>query len=123
MELSYIMLIIMVHWVADFVMQNEEWALNKSKDNEALLKHTITYSIMWFFALLPYFGLGDILLFTLITFLAHTITDYFTSRWVSGKFQRKEMGSEIPNLGAFSCIGADQVLHYVQLFITFKIIF
>ena len=29
----------------------------------------------------------------------------------------------IPNLGAFSVIGFDQVLHYIQLIITWKLIF
>lgn len=125
MELSYVMLIIIIHWVADFVMQDEEWALNKSKSDRALLKHTTTYSIIWFFALIPFPELDwtGMVLFTLITFTAHTLTDYFTSVWVSKKFEKGELGSSVPNLGAFTYIGADQVLHYVQLLVTFKIIF
>jgi hypothetical protein len=56
----------------------------------------------------------------LITFVAHTVTDYFTSKAVSKKFAKNELGSSVPNFGAFSYIGFDQVLHYVQLILTWE---
>lgn len=59
------------------------------------------------------------LLFFLITFVTHTITDYITSRIVSKKFANKHLGSPIPNFGAFSMIGFDQVIHYGTLFLTY----
>jgi hypothetical protein len=57
--------------------------------------------------------------FVFITFVLHTTTDYYTSRIVSKKFANNHYGSPIPNFGAFSIIGFDQVLHYVQLFLTY----
>jgi hypothetical protein len=42
---------------------------------------------------------------------------------VSKKFADHYYGSPIPNFGAFSTIGFDQVLHYVQLIITWWFIF
>jgi len=55
-------------------------------------------------------------LFFLITFVAHTITDYFTSRlnsklWAEGKVH-----------WFFVSIGFDQILHYIQLFSTYQIL-
>jgi hypothetical protein len=54
-----------------------------------------------------------------LTFLCHFITDYITSRIVKKRFEDKYYGSPIPNLGAFTVIGFDQVLHYAQLFLTY----
>jgi hypothetical protein len=133
MTLTEIFFIIIVHWIADFIFQAEEWATNKSKSNLALLKHVSTYSTIWVFASCILLGIGsktgttqwyvyNSLLFSLITFICHFITDYFTSRIVSRKFANKHFGSPIPNFGAFTIIGIDQVLHYVQLFLTYKMI-
>lgn len=122
--MSVFILIIVLHWVADFVFQAESWSLGKSKTWTPLLKHTITYSSLW---LVPtWIMTGDwinSLLFVVITFVAHTITDYFTSRVVSKKFANNYYGSPIPNFGAFSTIGFDQVLHYTQLILTWYWLF
>ena len=131
MTLIEIFAIIIVHWVADFVFQDEKWALGKSKDTWILLKHTSCYSfILFVFGLIFYFpfnfngiSLWLISIFTLITFVTHTITDYFTSRIVSKKFKNNQLGSAIPNFGAFTIIGFDQVLHYIQLFLTYYLLF
>jgi hypothetical protein len=122
-EQEIFLFIIIVHWIADFVLQDEAWALGKSKAWAPLLKHTMTYSAFWFIPVL--LVTNDLLgttLFVLITFVAHTITDYFTSRIVSKRFENKHFGSAIPNFGAFSTIGADQVLHYIQLVYTWNLL-
>lgn len=116
--------IVVIHWIADFIFQAEEWSLGKSKTIAPLLKHTVTYSSIWFIAIwLISFDLKSSILFTIITFIAHTITDYFTSRIVSKKFAEGYYGSPIPNFGAFSTIGFDQVLHYIQLILTWSFLF
>ena len=113
-----------MHWVADFIFQAEKWSLGKSRSWVPLLKHTATYSLLW---LLPvWFITGDLegaFVFVVITFALHTVTDYYTSRIVSKKFAKGYYGSPIPNFGAFSTIGFDQVLHYVQLICTWKLLF
>lgn len=112
-------IIILTHWIADFIFQDEKWALGKSKNWSDLLSHTGTYSVLWTIPILWFtHSIGITLLFVLITFLAHTATDYVTSRIVSKKFAKGEYGSPIPNLGGFSVIGFDQVLHYTQLYLT-----
>ncbi len=128
-------IIVLIHWIADFIFQAEEWATNKSKYNSALLMHTVTYSVVWLFGATFLFSepcdlsavgycadVTKILKFVGITFVAHTITDYFTSRVVSRKFANHEYGSPIPNTGAFTVIGFDQVLHYAQLFLTYHLL-
>ena len=135
MKIAFILIVI--HYIADFIFQAEDWAINKSKSNSALLKHTGTYTLVFFFFFanwcvycnhISHVTASDmgwdwrVLLFFPITFVAHTITDYITSRWVSGKFKRNHLGSPIPNFGAFSSIGFDQVLHYAQLFLTYHLL-
>lgn len=124
-SLKIIFVIILTHWVADFIFQDEKWALGKSKNIFDLLDHTFVYSFI--FGLVMCFFLGDVnvyypTLFAIITLILHTITDYFTSRLVSKKFEKKEYGSSIPNIGAFTYIGFDQLLHYIQLFGTYYIL-
>ena len=52
MTLIEIFSIIIIHWIADFIFQDEKWALGKSKNWSDLLKHTFTYSFIWFFILI-----------------------------------------------------------------------
>jgi hypothetical protein len=115
--LTEIFTIIIIHWIADFVFQTDKQAKGKSKNWHDLLSHTFSYSIIWFAVGCILFLLGIISinfpLFILITFISHTITDYFTSRlnsklWSQGKVHH-----------FFVSVGFDQVLHYVQLFLTY----
>ena len=121
MTLIEIFVILITHWVADFICQDEQWALGKSKNWRDLLKHTTTYSALWWVPMmfmLPIYGS----VFVCVTFIFHTATDYFTSRIVSKKFENKHYGSTIPNFGAFTVIGLDQLLHYFQLFTTYYLL-
>lgn len=122
--MNIFILIIVTHWIADFIFQSESWATNKSKSNSALLKHTFTYSWIWLIAVFVFTGdAKHSLLFAAVTFALHTATDYVTSRIVSKRFSDGIYGTPIPNVGAFSLIGFDQVLHYLQLIITYHLVF
>lgn len=126
MSVVEILTIIFVHWFADFLMQDEKWAIGKSKNNQDLTMHVLMYSTIWFLVANTYiigFKANELLyLFAPITFICHWVTDYFTSRIVSKKFANNEYGSPIPNIGAFTIIGTDQFLHYAQLFITYQLL-
>jgi hypothetical protein len=149
MSLTVIFSIIFIHWVADFVLQTDKQAKGKSKNWSDLLSHTGTYSLVWLLAGLIYLGytfidneiqptsnLIPIILFPLITFICHTITDYFTSKlnsrlWNEATFWQNSFNKE--KYGEAYCskmsgkythnffvsVGFDQVLHYLQLFLTF----
>lgn len=134
MTLIEIFIFIIGHFIADFVLQDVEWAENKSTSNEALLMHTVTYSLFWLLLALGIdvyvhvttgywaFEVLSVQKFVFYTFIFHTYTDYITSRIVKRKFEKKQYGTHLPNLGAFTVIGFDQVLHYLQLFITYKLL-
>jgi len=115
--------IMFFHWVCDFVLQTHWQATNKSKNNYALSLHVFTYSLGMLLpiSVLYYLECGNIFYsillgfyFSIISFIVHWITDYFTSRLNSFLYQK----GDIHNF--FVSIGADQFLHYSQLFITFN---
>lgn len=73
-------------------MQDEKWALGKSKNWDDLTKHTTVYSLLWLVPssiMLNDFRLA--VLFVLITFIFHTVTDYITSRIVSKRFEKERI--------------------------------
>ena len=120
MSLIEIFGIIIIHWIADFILQTDKQAKGKSSSWKDLLSHTFYYSLFWMFCGVAFSGWFDLklsVLFCLITFTAHTITDYFTSRlnsklWKDGKTHL-----------FFVSIGFDQILHYAQLFVSYYILF
>lgn len=118
--LSFILAVsvVIAHYFADFVWQDEKWAIGKRTSIKLLLKHTITYSVVLTGLLLGVLWIKPLYIFYffLFNFIAHTIVDYFTSKVVGKKFDEKHFGSNIPNFGAFSMIGLDQLIHYICLF-------
>lgn len=126
LTLTEIFAIIIIHWIADFVLQTDKQAKGKSKNWDDLLSHVLSYSSVWGVFIPLYFRViegVDIItalqfgyIFSTITFIAHTTTDYFTSRlnsklWAAGKVHE-----------FFVSIGFDQILHYVQLFLTYYLL-
>ena len=127
LNLIEIFVILTTHFIGDFVLQTNKQAQGKSKNWNDLLAHTFTYSSMWVFAsclLIGYANKGQTtqwyvihsLLFAFITFIAHTATDYFTSR-LNSKLWAK---GDVHNF--FVSVGFDQVLHYLQLFLTYYLL-
>lgn len=115
MSLVIIFGVLFSHFIGDFVLQTDWQAKNKSTNNKALISHTLTYTLVWLVLGLCFYwdNLYSVLLFCLITFLAHTLTDYITSR-INTKLWKK---GDVHNF--FVSVGFDQVLHYIQLFLTF----
>lgn len=117
----YVLLaLLLIHWFADFVLQTHKQATEKSTSNRQLTMHVLVYSGIWmlvcnFYSVLT--GNYKIMaLFPIITFICHWITDYFTSRLNSYLYKK----GDIHNF--FVSVGFDQILHYVQLLITFQIL-
>lgn len=121
MSLSIILWMMLIHWVADFVMQSNEDAINKNKSIRHLTNHINDYISVWFIAFAILLIREDVgIIFTIsflvITYIAHWITDYFTSKLVTYYFSNKN------NHNGFVVIGFDQILHYLQLFLTYKLL-
>jgi hypothetical protein len=125
LSITIILWIVLFHYIFDFVFQPETWAINKSKSFLTLNKHVGLYGLMW----LPVayfvfkFTLSESIVFAFVTYILHLGTDYISSKIVSKKFANKQLGDPIPNLGAFSMIGLDQVFHYFSLFSTYYVIY
>jgi len=117
MSYTTIMTVIAMHWVADFVLQTDWQAKNKSKDNFALLFHVITYTICIFVCgilLLPLELTAQNIkiweLWALANGVVHFGVDYVTSRinthlWNQGRVH-----------DFFVMVGFDQLIHYACLF-------
>lgn len=115
-----ILLLIFTHWVADFILQTDEMALNKSKSNYWLFIHVLVYSTVFLAPLivikLPYWYGVENVAFIFITFICHFITDYITSR-ITSKLYKEDKRHWF-----FVMIGFDQFLHYTQLILTYSIL-
>ena len=110
-------LILIVHFLADFALQTHEQATKKSSEIKWLLYHITTYTFVWsitFFILPIREGLYNFYgwwIFTLLIFLTHFLTDFITSRigkpfWKNNDFHN-----------GFVVVGADQVVHYITLWV------
>lgn len=121
MKLEIVLVILFTHWVADFVCQTDKMAQGKSKNWFDLLSHTAVYSsVFWvvcpfIFGDNPNWALNCCLFFG-ITFVCHTITDYFTSRLNSKLWAEKKVH------WFFVSVGFDQFLHFAQLLITYQLL-
>lgn len=127
MTTTEIILILAIHWFADFVLQTDKQAKGKSKNWSDLLAHTLTYSAVWVIPICLMIGVKNpaestsfyvFMTFAFVgtTFVIHTIQDYITSRinaklWADGKVHL-----------FFVSIGFDQLLHYIQLILTYQLL-
>lgn len=114
-----LMVILIVHWFGDFVLQTDEQAKGKSNSWKFLLFHTVVYSTCFWIASIVYIAVtGNYNMGWLapITFIFHTFTDYYTSR------VNAQLYSEGKTHQFFVSVGFDQLLHFAQLIITYQIL-
>lgn len=112
-----VLVILFLHLVCDFFLQSREMANNKSKSIYWLSAHVLTYCVPWLLILSFFFEFSLAIKFVVITFVGHFITDYITSKLTTHYYEKKKIGM------FFNIIGIDQFLHYIQLLVTFKILF
>jgi len=120
MSIYIILYFLLIHWFADFVMQADDDAKNKSKNIRNLLNHTAIYAQIMTaasFVFLITSSLMNVLIFGLVMFISHTTIDFFTSRINSKLYAANK------NHLFFTSIGFDQWLHYLVLFGSLDLIF
>lgn len=151
MTVIYVLLV--AHFVGDFICQSDWMAINKSKDWHALASHVFTYAGVLSLVLAAWIVLSlndttttaNLLSFVFINAAAHFAQDAITSRINSRLwFFRMHEGAwrhvDVPTVRGtalegerlynpfvfeggnrhwfFVAIGADQLLHYITLFVT-----
>lgn len=109
MELYILILIFLAHFIGDFILQTDDMAKNKSKDNMALTYHIAMYSLPFIILFGP--------IYAVINGLLHWVIDFTTSR-ISSKLYQK---GDIHNF--FVVIGFDQFLHMTCLVGTYWYLF
>ncbi len=101
-----LIILIFIHWFADFCLQTDKVAQGKSKSNLVLLQHVSIYS-----APMLIFGWK----FALVNLVLHFITDWFSSRATSYLWQKGDRHN------FFVVIGLDQAIHMTCLVVTLGI--
>ncbi len=95
------------HFVADFILQSDWMAQNKSKDWGALALHVVIYSACFLWCPHP-------AVFFAVTFGTHFCTDAITSRINSRLWQAKRVH------WFFVGVGGDQLIHAATLALTWS---
>ncbi len=109
--------ILLIHFLTDFGLQTHDHATQKSSDWLMLFYHVGVYSLIWLMASWFWFGnFFPAIMFTTITFIVHFITDAITSRVSKPFFENGDYHN------GFVVVGFDQVLHYIQLWLTFDFV-
>lgn len=109
MNIGLIIYLLFLHWLADFVLQSDYIAQNKSKNNKALSFHCVVYYLVFLFGTLNFWfalGLG----------LIHFPVDYITSR-LNAKLYKAGKNHEF-----FVSIGFDQFIHMVTILLLGKVL-
>ena len=109
--------ILLVHFLADFALQTHEQSTRKSTSNLYLAYNVCVYTLIFgLFAMTYTKSVEFAIWFSLITFLFHFGTDYLTSRIGKPFWEKKDFHN------GFVVVGFDQLLHYGQLILTYKLL-
>lgn len=102
--LANLILIMLLHWVFDFIVQTHHQATNKSHSIKQLSLHILTYSSPFLMFGLPFLVVNSVL---------HWITDFFTSKISSSYFKAGDYRR------GFMIVGFDQLMHFLALSLSF----
>lgn len=131
MTFDVIVILLIAHWLGDFVLQKEEWARGKHNSFTDLISHTLHYALAMYVIVLVFhlFKYGNdiqfmhLLYFWAITLVTHTIVDFFTSKFTHMYSSKMQWYFKNKSIGFFPMIGLDQTIHFIMLFYSYKILF
>jgi hypothetical protein len=112
MNINLVLSILFVHFVADFLLQDDMMAINKSKSNYCLSVHCIVYFCAFFIAFGFIYSLFiasgtflKVLFWLILNAVLHFCVDYVTSRINSNSYKNNN------RYLFFGGIGLDQFIH------------
>jgi hypothetical protein len=111
-----IYIIILAHWIADFICQTNWMAQNKSKSYKALSLHILSYTVALSLVMFLLTQNPNSFLYALINGSVHFVVDAITSR-ITSKLYAK---GDVHNF--FVVIGLDQAIHMVALVATMEVL-
>lgn len=129
--LLLVVALVLGHFVGDFVLQTHWQASNKSKNNDALTRHVLTYTVA--IAVVSYLFFRFVPLwvgFVAANGVVHWCVDWCTSRVSSRLFMEQFVAADFPKAAAlvmrndfnphnfFVVLGFDQLLHMLTLVFT-----
>lgn len=123
-ELVVLVYLLIWHFLADFIVQTDWQAQNKSKQLGALARHVFTYTLcLWVASLIVVVALDRVGLsynpywvhFFWVNGVLHWLTDYATSRWARRLYEQGRRRA------FFIVVGFDQLIHQVTLIVTMAI--
>lgn len=118
-----IIYILFWHWVADFVAQTQEMALNKSKSLYWLSRHVESYATFLMIGSIPILAYGlysdshyafPIIYYITFNAIMHWLTDFVTSKLTSHYWSKKDTHK------FFVVVGFDQFIHATTLILSFN---
>jgi len=117
--------ILFLHYLGDYIFQPYSMSVQKSENHMMLLYHTIIYSSTIYLGLLFVVGVKEAITFAILTFFAHYVVDFVTSRVISDNSSElrldpdstKPIHKRLKLWGPISLLGFDQLLHQTLLLI------
>ena len=115
--------VLILHFVADFILQPYWMSLEKADNMSPLILHIIIYTVVLFFGLWAVTGFVKSLQFSLFSAALHFCVDFITSRAISDNSgslkldpdESKPVHRRLQLWGPITLLGFDQLLHQVCL--------
>lgn len=105
-------ILLITHWLGDYVFQTSKMALGKSKHLKWLAVHVLTYTVILCICSLFIFPIKVAISYAILNGILHGITDFFTSKLAAKH-------TENPRL-FFPILGFDQLIHLLTLYISYS---
>jgi len=114
-QMIEILALVWTHFIADFILQTDRVALNKSRNTGILFEHVAIYSLAFIPVCAVWLSLYQGVQFCVLTAMLHFITDFFSSRACSALWKKNERH------WFFVVIGLDQAIHMTCLILTWEL--
>lgn len=105
-----LVMLLVTHWVGDFLFQTTWMATSKSRRLDALTAHVLIYSLALSVTAVLIFGPNALAAaFIACNAVLHFVTDFFTSKVSAALHAKQNMR------GFYVVLGLDQLLHHIAL--------